>query len=267
MNSENMTSNLAAAINAHCRQFEGSDEFSEMIHKHVRALYEKAIEDTFRWGKFPDSVKKALEEALPANIREMVDLPRYNLLLARSLEEQWKTNAVSDRLVTNMQTLVKDFIEQDQVPKFIKASELWQAYIEQYTDEALHEGWSRPQVVIEDKAESHGKFFCIGLNKEPHQDFGYRSSSKPDCYYQCEIYLGFRLEKETRDRDAKPLMYDGYEVYSLFTGKLEYSDTLGKRVVSFHNKFEKLVGALYYGDSLLVLDECDAEDIYYPDAY
>lgn len=266
-NEANMTTSLANAINDHCRKFEASDEFNEMISKHVRSLYENAIQDVFRWGKFPEAVKDALKEALPANIAEVCDLPRYNLLLARTLDEQWKANAISDRLVTQMQTLVKDFIEQDQTPKFIKASDLWRAYVEQYLDDATHEGWERPEVVVEEKEESWGKFFYVGLNKEPYKECSWSHSKRPDSYYQCEIYLGFRRENESHDRGAKPLMHDGHEVYSLFTGKLDGNDVLGKRVVSFHTKFEKLVGALYYGDSLLVLDESDADEIYYPEPY
>jgi hypothetical protein len=263
----NISTSLANAINEHCRQFEASEAFHDMIDQHVRALYENAIKDTFRWGKFPDAVKKALEEALPANITDIVDLPRYNLLLARSLDEQWKANAVSDRLVTQMQELVKDFIEQDQVPKFIKASDLWSAYIEQYLDDAAHEGWERPEVVVEFQEESYGKYFQIGFNKEPYQERSWSRSKPAEHYYQCETYLGFRLVSESHDRDAKPLMHDGHMAYSLYTGKLEHSDVLGKRAVSFRTKFEKLVGALYYGDSLLVLDESDADEIYYPTGY
>ncbi|MBP2843908.1 hypothetical protein J8655_00065 [Dickeya oryzae] len=256
---------LATAINEHCRQFEASEEFRDMIHKHVRALYEKTIEDTFRWGKFPDAVKKALEEALPGNITEIADLPRYNLLLARALDEQWKTNAVSERLVTQMQKLVKDFIEQDQVPKFIKASDLWRAYVEQYQEEAAHEGWGRPQVIIYgDERVGRSRFFNIGLDKE--EDTSRFRSREKTSYVECDTYLCFRQETERNDGKETPLMQDEHEVYSLFSGKLDYSDTLGKKPVQFRTAFEKLVGALYYGGSMLVLDD-EADDIYYPNDY
>ncbi|UCZ75370.1 hypothetical protein LHK94_20685 [Dickeya zeae] len=256
---------LATAINEHCRQFEASEEFRDMIHKHVRALYEKTIEDTFRWGKFPDAVKKALEEALPGNITEIADLPRYNLLLARALDEQWKTNAVSERLVTQMQKLVKDFIEQDQVPKFIKASDLWAAYIEQYQEEAAHEGWGRPQVVVNDDRDG---FFYIGLEKEPASEssHSFLRKEQKERAYECEVYLGFSRVTNRVDHKDIPVTEDGHPVCRLFTGKLELGDVLGKMPVSFHSKFEKLVGALYYGDSLLVLDD-EADDIYYPNDY
>ncbi|WP_313824047.1 hypothetical protein [Leclercia sp.] len=268
MNETNISTSLANAINEHCRQFEASPEFSEMVSKHVRSLYENAIQDVFRWGKFPDAVKEALKEALPGNITDVCDLPRYNLMLARALDEQWKTNAISDRLVTQMQDLVKDFIEQDQTPKFIKASDLWAAYIEQYQEEAAHEGWERPQVVIAEPDEDWMKnYFQIGLEKEPHNNSRYSHTREKTHYFQCDVYLCFRKETTREDRKDIPVTHDGHEVYSLYTGQLEGSDALGKKPVQFRNKFEKLVGALYYGDSLLVLDESDADEIYYPSAY
>lgn len=268
MSEANISTSLANAINEHCRKFEASDEFSEMINKHVRGLYENAIQDVFRWGKFPDAVKEALKEALPANITDVCDLPRYNLMLARALDEQWKTNAVSDRLVTQMQELVKDFIEQDQVPKYIKASDLWAAYIEEHQEEAAHEGWERPQVVIAEPDEDWlQNYFQIGLEKEPHDDSRYSRTREKTHYFQCETYLCFRKLTNREDRKDVLVMHEGHAVGSLYTGQLDGGDVLGKKPVQFRSKFEKLVGALYYGDSLLVLDACDADDIYYPSAY
>ncbi|MCX9038829.1 hypothetical protein NLN82_22660 [Citrobacter portucalensis] len=268
MQNENITTSLANAINQHCRQFEASEEFHNMIAVHVRSLYENAIKDTFRWGKFPDAVKAALVEALPANITDICDLPKYNLLLARTLDEQWKASAVSERLVTQMRELVKDFIEQDQVPKYIKASDLWAAYIEEHSEEAAHEGWERPQVVIAEPDEDWMQnFFQIGLEKQPHETSRWSTSREKTHYFQCETYLCFRKETTREDRKEVPVLHDGKEIYSLYSGQLENSDTLGKKPVQFRSKFEKLVGALYYGDSLLVLDACDADDIYYPGAY
>lgn len=264
MQNENISTSLANAINEHCRNFEGSEEFHEMVSSHVRKLYEEAIKDTFRWGKFPDAVKKALEDALPANISEVADLPRYNLLLARCLDEQWQANATSERLVTSMQELVKDFVEQHQVPKYIQASDLWAAYIEQHQEEAAHEGWEAPQVIID---EDRDGFFYIGFEKEPSVESRYSHNSRKDKPYQCEVYLGFHHVSRREGRETIIENHEGHTVYSLFNGKLEGSDVLGKKPVQFRTKFEKLVGALYYGDSLLVLNESDADNIYYAGQY
>ncbi|ORM66098.1 hypothetical protein [Pantoea rwandensis] len=262
-NEGNIANSLAVAISKHCAAFEESDEFNSMVKEHVKSLYEKAIKDTFKWGKFPDSVQKALESALPSNISEMVDLPRYNLLLAREMAEQWEANAISENLVTQMQSLVYQFVKEDQTPKYIKASVLWSAYCEQYQDEAAEDGWERPEVVIEDDRDG---FFYIGFEKEePSSSLSRFSVSKAkDRAYQCETYLGFyRKSERDENRKSSHAEHDGFPVYSLHNGKLEYSDVLGKKPVQFRTKFEKLVGALYYGGSFLLLDSTDADDIYY----
>ncbi|MND16968.1 hypothetical protein D3C77_04640 [compost metagenome] len=250
-----IAASLATDIAKHCAAFEQSPEYAEMIRAHVKKLYDEAINDTFRWGKFPNAVKEALQAALPANISEMVDLPRYNLLMARALAEQWETAAVGDQVVKHMQDLVLKFVKEDATPEFILASDLWAAYIEEHKEEALHNGWESPHVVTTDE----DGFFYIGLCKEPESGSSYRSSSK-DKPYQCDIYLGFH---HVTDSDRKTVKQDGHEVYTLFAGQLDNSDVLGKKPVQFRGRFEKLVGALYYGNSKLVLNE-DADDIYYP---
>ena len=249
-----IAASLATDIAKHCAEFEQSPEYAEMIRAHVKKLYDDAINDTFRWGKFPNAVKEALQSALPANISEMVDLPRYNLLMARAMAEHWEANAVGDQLVKQMQDLVLDFIKEDATPEFIRASDLWAAYVEQYKEEALHEGWGRPHVVTEDDGEG---FFYIGFDKEEESRNRHGGRDKP---YSCEVYLGFH---HVTDSDRKPVKQDRHEVYTLFAGKLENSDALGKKPVQFRGRFEKLVGALYYGNSKLVLDD-GGDDIYYP---
>lgn len=251
-----IAASLAADIARHCAEFEKSDAYAEMIRTHVKKLYDEAINDTFRWGKFPNAVKEALQAALPANISDLVDLPRYNLLMARALAEHWETQAVGDQVVQHMQELVLKFVKEDATPEFILASDLWAAYIEEYAEEALHEGWESPHVITTDE----NGFFYIGLCKEPEESSSSWRSSSKDKPYQCDIYLGFH---HVTDDDRKPVQQDGNNVYTLFAGQLDNSDALGKKPVQFRSRFEKLVGALYYGNSKLILDE-SGDDIYYP---
>lgn len=251
---------LATDIAAHCTAFEQSPEYAEMIRAHVTKLYEKAIEDTFRWGKFPDSIKKALESALPANISEIVDLPRYNLLMAKTLAAQWENQAVSDQLITAMRDKVTAFISDHQIPAFINASDLWAAYIEDHREEAAQEGWERPEVLME-YSEYGG--FRVGLEKEPYKERSWSSSNRKTHPFEFSdnLYLSEAVEYE--DSKKKAITHDGHPCYSLYSGKC-YGDILGKKIISFHTRFEKLVAALYYGDCLLVLDQDDADDVYYP---
>lgn len=250
---------LANDIARHCRQFEQSDAYQEMLRKHVAALYETAIEGAFRWSDFSKTIRKALEESLPANISEMVDLPKYNLLLARTMAEQWETKAVGEQMVKQMQDLITNFVKEDSIPEFIKASELWQAYTESYAEEALHNGWESPHVVVSNDVGDG--FFYVGLDKEPQgSSSSYLSRTVKDKPYQCEVYLGFHHVIDDR---KQAVQHDGHDVYTLFAGQLDNSDALGKKPVQFRDKFEKLVGALYYGNSKLI-DDMSAEDIYYP---
>lgn len=260
----NIANSLSAAIAAHCSQFEQSPEFAEMVRKHVTSLYEEAIKDTFRWGDFPKSVKKALEEALPANISDLVDLPRYNLLMAKELAATWEGNAVSERLVTSMREHVLEFIKSHEVPKFIKASALWAAFIEEHGEEATQEGWEAPSVLM--TYSDYGSFM-VGLEKQPEQSSSYSSRSRSkDHAFQFENNLYFTKQTAYEDHKTVDVLHDGKPVWRLFSGALE-GDALGKKVHQFRGEFEKLVAALYYGDSLLVLDADDADEIYYPGAY
>lgn len=258
-----IAASLATDIAKHCAAFEQSPEYAEMIQSHVRKLYEKAIEDTFRWGKFPDSVKKALEEALPANISEMVDLPRYNLLMAKELAAQWEMNAVSERLVSSMKDMVLDFVKSHEVPKFIKASDLWDAFIEEHKEEAAQEGWECPEVVME--YSDYGSF-TVGIEKEPYAERGLYSSRRKTHAHEFANNLYFMKVQEYKNRETTDVLHEGQPVWRLYSGKLDDS-TLGKEVIQFRSKFDKLVAALYYGDSLLVLDADDADEIGYPSCY
>lgn len=259
-----IAASLAADIATHCTEFEQSPEYAEMIRVHVKQLYDKAIKETFSWGKFPDRVKKALEDALPANISEMADLPRYNLILAKELQSQWEGQAVSDGVVSHMQKTVTDFIQSHQVPKFIKASDLWEAFIEDHQEEAAHDGWSRPEVLMEFSDSHDSDFFYVGLEKEPNESRLY--SKDKTHHFQFDNYLSLSAKYEYAGREKKYTLQDGFKCYSVYSGKVD-GNVLGKKIISFHSKFERLVAALYYGESLLVLDEHDPEDICYPNDY
>ncbi len=206
-------------------------------------------------------MKKALEEALPANISELVDLPRYNLMMAKELASTWEGNAVSERLVTSMREHVLEFVKSHEVPKYIKASDLWAAFIAEHEEEAVQEGWESPAALMQ--YSEYGSFM-VGLEKAPEENssFSSRSRSK-DHAFQFENNLYFTKQITHEGRETVDVLHDGKPVWRLFSGALE-GDALGKKVHQFRGNFEKLVAALYYGDSLLVLDADEADEIYYP---
>lgn len=59
-------------------------------------------------------------------------------------------------------------------------------------------------------------------------------------------------------------MHEGYQAYELYAGHVG-SDVLGKKVISAYSHFDKLIQALYYGGSFLVMDQIpDADEMTYP---
>ncbi len=44
--------------------------------------------------------------------------------------------------------LVKDFVSEEECPKYIKASDLWEAFIKDNTSDAMESGWDSPQVFL-----------------------------------------------------------------------------------------------------------------------
>ena len=259
---------IAQAIEASCAEFEKSPAFQEMLNKHISGMYDSILKDVFRWGDFKNNTEKAISAALPANIGEVADLPRYNVLLAKELATAWESEAASTRVVEHMRNMMKEILTKEQVPKFVKASDLFAAFIEEHKEKALEEGWSSPTVKIEysdyDWCDSD-QYLCIGLDEEPEESSSsfLRSSRRKDSAHQCKTYLSLHKEQTGEHRAKENLLVDGHRVYSLHAGKLD-EDTLGKKPVQFRSRFEKLIGALYYGDSLLVLDAEDPDDIYYP---
>lgn len=251
---------LAADIAKHCAAFEQSPEYAEMINSHVRKLYEKAIEDTFRWGKFPDRVQKALEAALPANIETMVDLPRYNTMLAKALATEWEQKAISESITKQMQDVVLEFVKTKEIPQFIYASALWDAYIEQYQEEAAREGWEYPDAIMQ---FSDSDWFQVGLCKEPNKDSAYGRGRRKTHVFEFDESLYFMQAREHVNGELVQISHDNKLCYKLAHGKVN-GDELGKKIMSFRGRYEEMIAALYYGRSLLVLDASDADELCYP---
>lgn len=258
-----VASSLAADIAKHCASFEQSPEYAEMIGTHVRKLYEKAIEDTFKWGDFPDRVKKALGSALPANISTMVDLPRYNTMLAKALATEWEQKAIGESITKQMQDMVLEFVKTKEIPQFIYASALWKAYMEQHQEEAAHEGWEHPEAIMQ---FSDYDWFQVGLCKEPSQESRHGRSRTKTHVFEFDESLYFMKAENYIDNKWVQITHDNKPCYTLGHGKVD-GDELGKKVRSFRGKYEEMIAALYYGRSLLVLDASDADELYYPHNY
>lgn len=259
----NIAASIATDIANECIRFESSPEYKEMLQNHVRKLYDSAIKDIFSWGDYPKKVKTALEQALPGDISKLVDLPKYNLLMAKELESLWADNALPELLIKQTKDLVLDFVKSHELPEYVYLSELMETFIECHKEEATEERWERPEVLLQERDYPVANYWSLGLNKEQRSTRSSYSSKEKEHTFQFDNDLCF---SEKRDHDNNTsILHEGHKLYSLYAGKMD-SDFLGKEVTQFRNKFEKLIAALYYGKTLLIKDTDDLDGHYYPNA-
>jgi hypothetical protein len=252
---------LSALLTQRCTNFATSDKAVEIIDQGIEKMFKDLVGDAFRsYGDFGKLLNEAFKAALPTNISAVIDLPTYNSMVINSVREQWAASGIQNDMQQRVLELVKEFTTDKAVPKFIMASDLWKAFIEDNSDRAAEEQWERPQVFYEESEDMDG-YFRIGLH--PEQESAGRYSKSRDSAYACDFYFAFSPQKEPESRNT-PLMHEGHPVYELYSGHVD-GGVLGKKVISAYSRFDKLIMALYYGGSFLVMDEIpDSDEMTYP---
>ncbi|CRY60496.1 Uncharacterised protein [Yersinia kristensenii] len=248
---------LSALLTQRCVDFSNSPKAVEIIDKGIEKLFGNLVEDAFgSYSDFGKVMKTAMKAALPTNVENIIELERYNSLVTRLMREKWETAGIANGIVEQMTAMVTEFTNGETIPKFIMASDLWKAFIEDNSEEACEEQWDAPQVVIDDNDGDQHKW--IGLHAEPGDRSSYRSKAKTHSY-ECDCRLALSLQ---HDEKRATLLHEDYPVYELFAGHVK-GGTLGKKIIKAYSRFDKLILALYYGGSMLVWNE-EPDDLYYP---
>lgn len=255
---------LAQNIADQCKQFEESQEYKDMITNAVKKLYANALDDVFRWGDFPDQVKEAIKNAMPASVSDFVDLAKYNTLMMNALKASWETSDIQDHAVKQVQAIASKAVEGLKIPEFVLMSELCTAFIESNSDRAAEENWEKPNILLQESdSEYLTEYWELGFESEPEGSYSYRSPKTRG--FEFENCLN--IKPVYTDRRGKTFkMHDNYKCYELYAGKVS-NNILGKKIVNPHCDFERLICALYFGSAYLVWDDCDPSDIYYPHGY
>lgn len=253
---------LAQNIADQCKQFEESQAYRDMITKAVENLYTSAINDVFRWGKFPDLVKEALKNAMPENVGDFVDLAKYNTLMMSTLKQQWEESGIQNHAVNQLQDITKLTLENFEIPQFVLMSELFEFFIEENEESAAEENWEKPNILLRE-SENVSEYWDLGFEEEEEQTSRF---SSPKTYgFQFKNCLEIRaIYTDRKDKEFK--LHDGHKCYELYAGKVD-GDILGKEIVNPRSKYEKLICALYFGNAYLVWDDFDPEDLRYPNSY
>jgi len=240
---------LSELLTQRCVEFANSEQAVEIIDKGIANLFKSVVDDAFySYGDFGKAFKNAMQGALPANIEDVVDLKKYNTLVTEKLRNSWDNSGIEADLQEKIISLVKDFTSEEECPKYIKASYLWEAFIEDNNESAMENQWESPQVFINDE---HDGFIQVGIHPEERSTSRYSSNSV--SAYNCDYGFHFSMQR-SGGYNSEPLLQDGNNVYELIAGRVE-DKILGKKIIKAYSRFDKLVLALYYGGSFLVWDE------------
>lgn len=250
---------LEQMVLEHVSKFSKSTRPGELIAASMEKLFADAIQEVFAQdGELASAVRNAVKDALPANVSSLLDLPRYNDLLATALKAQWASSGVTNDLLRRSQTVIDEVLKEDIVPEFVSLSELIANFVEEHQDDALIGGWSAPLVSIREMntAMSSGKMVHVCFDPEPEKSYlATQKQMGEEPVARSEFDMANRLS--IRINGANALGHEFGEVYS---AQLE-GVPIGRNFM-LYTKWEKLVAALYFGGAKLVID-CAETDFSY----
>jgi len=230
-------------------QFATSERPKEIIDQHVEKMFSSVIEDAFRsYGDMGKAVKEAINEALPGNVSDMVELTRYNNLVANAMKEKWAESGIEADMIRRAHSAIDEAVADMQVPEFVSLGKLLEAFAEEHAEEAMESGWEAPRIEIEssDVVDDHWRIY---FDKDPEE---------PRYSTRSVFRLANMLAVSARDNEAR----DGHDVGEVYAAQVD-GDLMGRKMGVWSSDWEKLMVALYYGGAKLVID-CDADDITYP---
>ncbi|OCG08896.1 hypothetical protein A9G13_02205 [Gilliamella sp. wkB178] len=231
-------------------RFNNSGKPTTIIDNAIEKLFKDIIDSEFRsYGNFGEIVRDAVKKALPANIQDIISLPKYNQLIVNSLQQQWLSSGVEQHFVDKATNLLNDIINEYPIPEYIYLSDLLEAFVEEYVEDAEEERWDRPDIRLEVSDYDSGHI-RVYFDKKP--------GANRSCYSLDNILACSRLDEKVIDK----LELNECEVYKVYSAKID-GDCIGKLLQPTNTKYQNLIIALYYGQSKLVFD-CDVDDIVYP---
>ncbi|EOX9655669.1 TPA: hypothetical protein NHR87_005905 [Pseudomonas aeruginosa] len=241
--------------------YAASDRPRELIDEGIDKLFKEVVSDAFRsYGDFGGAIKEAVKAALPANVSDILDLQRYNAIVANALRQRWESAGLSAVILEQADKSIAEVLTGDGLlTGEVSLKALLEEFIEHHKECATEAQWERPEIRIEegDGSYSH-KTLHIYFDPEPEERYRsgvYSSSGRSNYSLKHAIHISIKGERETGDR-WKPRVQFG-EVYS---AKLD--DKKIAIEMQVYSKWERMLASLYFGNAILVID-CDPDDLSY----
>lgn len=247
---------LQQLLNDRVQQYTDSQRPAELIDAGIDKLFKDVVDDAFRsYGDFGKAIKLAVSEALPANVNTMFDLAKYNKLISESLKQRWLDAAVSEQMLTSANKAIDEVLDVKYLTGEVKLSEFFSAFVEHHKEEAAENGWERPEIRVEEGGSTSTEFLHIYFDESP-EDSTHRSSKRSS--YALKHALHVRITSERKEGE-------GHWIKTVQLGEV-YSARLEEKKIAvdmqIHDKWERILASLYFGNATLVLD-CDTDDITY----
>ena len=231
--------------------FANSDKPVEIIDEHVKKMFNSVIDNCFgRYGDMGKQVEEAIKSALPANLSTVFELTRYNDMIAKALKDKWETSGVEADMVRRAQEAIDEVLTKDQMPEVISLQDLLEEFVDDHKESAAEEHWERPDIRFQ---ESEYGGLHIYFDKKPKEESLHSSRERSEFSLDNAIHISF--DKRGKDRDDQ-----GRQVGTVYAARID-SEKISQ-TLRFRSKFEKLLAALYFGASKILVD-CDEDDFSY----
>ncbi|MEI7375633.1 hypothetical protein [Dickeya chrysanthemi] len=235
-------------------QFSTSPAMLEIIDKHVAHFVEGVVKDSLTtYGDFGKGVKDAFKAALPGSIERVVDLGRYNAMIEERLRVIFAGSNIANDMVAKAEAVLREAMDEDLLPPVIRLSALMTAFIKDNASEAAEEGWDSPSLKIEGGSYPCAEYYSIYFDKRSEESRASRYSASKSRHEN-------RLSLAPVDGETS----ESEQVYRIYSAAID--DKLAQDYIStdlIRRDWEKMMFALYYGQSKLIID-CDEDDFYYP---
>jgi len=245
---------LEEVLTEHVATFANSDRPGEIISTCVERLFTDAVKEVFApHGAFSAKVRDEIAKALPSNIAQVIELPRYNDLVITALKARWMDAGVTGDMLRRAEKAIDEVLHDDMIPEYISLNKLLDAFVEAHQEKATEKGWHLPHITITEGDGVRQRYVHILFDAEPESSYraahGLHERPRSDFDYANRISV--RIQGHT-DR--------GQEYGEVFAALLE-GEPIGRHF-GMTSKWKRYIAALYFGAAKLIIDCREGDHTY-----
>ncbi|QIB09026.1 hypothetical protein GZ982_30235 (plasmid) [Pseudomonas fluorescens] len=237
---------LEDVLTEHVVAFSNSTRPGEVISACVERLFTEALKDAFSpHGSFSGKVREEIAKALPSNISNVIELPRYNDLIITALKDRWMDAGVTGDMLRRAEKAIDEVLHDDMIPEFISLNHLLESFVEVHQEKAAEKGWHFPHVTISEADGIRQRYVHILFDPEP--ETSYRDRHEMRERTRSEIDYANRISVRITGHTDR-----GHEYGEVYSALLE-GEPIGRHF-GMTSKWKRQIAALYFGAAKLIID-------------